>query len=74
MHGGPGGNFFSKSLYNAIAFNSNFRLTYEEDIADKDVCDKVALVYSDTVSLLNCGHGKSQDTAVHHRILIFYTL
>ena len=38
IHGGPGGNFLSKSLYNAIAFsNGNCRVTNLEDIADKDL-------------------------------------
>jgi hypothetical protein len=45
IHGGPGGNFLSKSLYNAIAFsNGNCRVTHIEDIADKYIREKVAVV------------------------------
>ena len=45
IHGGPGGNFLSKSLYNAIAFNNGkCRMTRLEDIPDKELRDKVVEV------------------------------
>jgi hypothetical protein len=48
IHGGPAGNFFSNSLYNAISFTGNCRLTYFEDIADDELREKVAQVCLDT--------------------------
>ena len=44
VHGGPAGNFFSRSLYNAIAFNGNCRQTCMEDIADIELREKLTLV------------------------------
>ena len=44
VHGGPGGIFFSKTLYNAIAFNGTCKNAYLEDIADKDLNEKISTV------------------------------
>ena len=44
VHGGPGGNFFSKTLYNAIAFDGTCKNAYLEDIADRDLYEKISTV------------------------------
>jgi hypothetical protein len=44
FHGGPGGNFLSKSLYNAIAYNGTSKIAHLEDISDKDLREKISSV------------------------------
>ena len=41
IHGGPAGNFFSSSLYNAIVFTGKCRLAYIEDICNSELREKV---------------------------------
>ncbi|XP_046863385.1 G2/M phase-specific E3 ubiquitin-protein ligase-like [Xenia sp. Carnegie-2017] len=50
VQGGPAANFFSRSLYNAIAFNGNCRQTCMEDIADIELREKLTLI-SDASSI-----------------------
>ena len=44
VHGGWAGNFFSKTLYNAIAFDRNTRVSYLEDVSDGQLREKIAAV------------------------------
>lgn len=44
VHGGPGGNFFSQTLYNAIAYSGTAKKAHLEDITDEDLRQKISKV------------------------------
>lgn len=44
LHGGPGGNFFSKTLFNSVAYGAGLKDVNMEDIADNEVLENLTKV------------------------------